>query len=157
MASLLTKYFGLMECDAAAIVEFPMGLPAFEQERNFLIIEQPSMAPLLFLQSVTQPDLCFLTVPVLTLDPEYRLAIVPEDLRRLGFGEDSQPAPGGSLLCLALIAAAENGPPTANLWAPVVINLAARTGLQAIRPDSAYSPEYAFAATRAREGGQPCL
>ena len=81
MPLLPTKYFGLMEYDASAIVDFPFGIPAFENEQRFLLIEQPSMAPLLFLQSLTQADLCFLTLPVLNLESGYQLSILSDDIR----------------------------------------------------------------------------
>ena len=151
MPLLPTKYFGLMEYDASAIVDFPFGIPAFENEQRFLLIEQPSMAPLLFLQSLTQVDLCFLTLPVLNLESGYQLSSLSDDIRARGLDEGRQPRIGDEILCLALIAAAENCPATANLWAPLVINKALRRGLQAIRPDSAYSPRHCV------EGSEPCL
>ncbi|MEO7653173.1 MAG: flagellar assembly protein FliW [Bryobacteraceae bacterium] len=155
MPFLATKYFGLMEYDTSATVDFPFGIPAFENERQFLLIEQASMAPLLFLQSLTHADLCFLTLPVLNLEPSYQLEILHDDIRALGLDDSRQPRIGDEILCLALIAAAENCPATANLWAPLVINRAARKGLQAIRPDSVYSPRHGVEPRP--QGSEPCL
>jgi flagellar assembly factor FliW len=62
-------------------------------------------------------------------------------LRRLKLDETRQPA-AGDVVCLALLSAAENGPLTANLLAPVVINLAAGRAVQAVRSDRAYSHKH---------------
>ncbi len=111
-------------------LEFPHGIPAFETQTQFRLIERE---PLLFLESEATPDLSFLLLPVTLIDPEYRLAISAEDRETLGAGPESR------FLCLAVITAAEDSPPTANLLAPVVVNLDNRRGIQAVRSDSMYS------------------
>ena len=63
MPQVLTKYFGSLELQEEEIVRFPSGLPAFEEERQFLVIEPAANAPLAFVQSVRQPGLCFLLYP----------------------------------------------------------------------------------------------
>jgi flagellar assembly factor FliW len=52
---------------------------------------------------------------------------------------------------LAILSVSENRPPTANLLAPVVINLRTRVAIQAIRLDTAYSHEQPLAME-----GAPC-
>ncbi len=116
-------------------LEFPHGLPAFETEKRFRLRERD---PLLFLESETNPELSFLLLPVALIDPEYRLAISAEDREAIGASETSP------LLCLAVITAAEDSPPTANLLAPVVINLDTGRGVQAVRSDSIYSHKKAM-------------
>jgi flagellar assembly factor FliW len=111
-------------------VEFPNGIPAFEAERCFRLIDRE---PLLFLESQTNPELSFLLLPVALIDPDYRLALTDEDRSTLDASEESR------LLCLAVITAAEDSPPTANLLAPVVVNLDSGRGVQAVRSDSVYS------------------
>jgi flagellar assembly factor FliW len=111
-------------------LEFPHGLPAFETHKRFRLIDR---APLLFLESETDPGLSFLLLPVALIDPFYQLALSAEDLETIG-GSESSP-----LLCLAVITAAEDSPPTANLLAPVVINTDSGRGVQAVRSDALYS------------------
>jgi flagellar assembly factor FliW len=133
MAQILTRQFGLFEYDPETALEFPAGLPGFETERRFVLIERPNLAPILFLQSLDSPDLCFPAAPVKAIDPHYELVITPEDLRPLG------PNLPESLVCLAMLSAPENGPLTANLLAPVVIDQGTRRAVQAVRMDSRYS------------------
>jgi flagellar assembly factor FliW len=111
-------------------LEFPQGIPAFENERRFRLIDRE---PLLFLESEANPDLSFLLLPVKLIDPNYKLAISKEDRAAIGAAPDSP------LMCLAVITAAEDSPPTANLLAPVVVNLDSCRAVQAVRSDRIYS------------------
>ena len=63
MQRLLTKYLGWIEYDEAGVVDFPAGVPGFEHERRFLFIRNEAHAPVVFLQSVQSPGLCFLALP----------------------------------------------------------------------------------------------
>ncbi|HUA17455.1 MAG TPA: flagellar assembly protein FliW [Bryobacteraceae bacterium] len=142
MPSLETKYFGSMEYREESVYEFPHGLPAFESETRFVLIERPENKPLVFLQSLSRPNLCFLALPIWAIDRDYQLEISPEDLEELSLGPERQPALGSEVLALALISLHDNFSPTANLMAPVVVHLKTRQGLQAIRQDSRYSHEH---------------
>jgi flagellar assembly factor FliW len=117
-------------------LQFPNGLPAFEAQHQFRLVERQECQPLLFLESETNPNLSFLLLPIATIDPDYRLSLSADDREILGACEES------SLRCLAVITAAEDLPPTANLLAPVVVNLAAGRAVQAVRCDTVYSHKH---------------
>jgi len=149
MPLLETKYFGAMPYGEEAVYEFPSGLPAFENEKRFALLEAPDNAPLVFLQSAETPALCFLAFPILVVDREYRLAISPEDLVSLGLDVRRQPRIGAEVLALALLCVRDGFPVTANLLAAVVINVRNRRAVQAIRSDGAYSYQQPVAAGEA--------
>jgi flagellar assembly factor FliW len=134
-----TRYFGSLEYDEASVLVFPDGIPAFEREQRFLAIRQPLNEPLVFLQSLSDPDLCFVTLPVQTVLSGFRLSIAPEDLEALGLPTGTPSAIGRDVLCLVMISIEQNNPPTANLLAPVVVNLRTQCGRQVIQTDSKYS------------------
>jgi len=142
MPEILTKYFGTVEYREADILQFPAGLPGFEEQSQFLAIEPPADAPLTFLQSVRLPGLCFLALPMQGVDPHYQLAITREDLASLHLDTSQQPRIGREIGCFAVIVVAENGHISANLLAPIVVNLANRTAVQAIRIDTIYSHQH---------------
>jgi flagellar assembly factor FliW len=142
MLQLHTKYFGMVSCEPADLFQFPSGLPAFEEEKSFAPLDLPGTEPLLFLQSATRPDLCFLCFPVLVVDSAYQLSVLTEDLQSLDLPTTRQPYIGSEVLVLALLSVKENEAASANLMAPLVINLRNRRAVQAIRSDAAYSPEY---------------
>lgn len=152
MPTFSSSRFGAIEYQEDAIFRFPFGLPGFEQERQFIAIEHAASRPIVFLQSLTQPDLCFITLPVLVVKPDYRLAVSPADLKSLALSCDRQPEIGTEVLCLAIISVAEGRLPTANLLAPVVVNLKTRVGLQAIQEESAYSHQHPLLDSRPEAG-----
>jgi flagellar assembly factor FliW len=134
MPSCTTKYFGPISYEESSVLEFPSGLPGFENERRFVSLEQPAHQPLVFLQSLNMPDLCFVALPALAVDPSYELEIEEADLELLGL--DS--AVSQDVLKLALVTVKESGI-TANLFAPIVINTKNLRAVQAISPSARYS------------------
>ena len=142
MPELLTKYFGSIEYSEQEIVEFAAGLPGFEEESQFLVMEPPDSAPLAFLQSLRLPRLCFLILPMRGIKPDYKLNVTREDLESLGLPTTCQPRIGEEIGCFAIIVVAKNGRITANLLAPVIINRGNRRGAQAVRIDSIYSHQH---------------
>lgn len=121
------------------ILDLPLGLPGFESSRKFALQRPPSSAPLACLQSLDSPDLCFLVVSVDALVENYSLVASPEDLRTLMLSPDCQVEAQDGFLCLAILTAPQDGPLTANLLAPVVVNLAEKIAVQAVRADNVYS------------------
>jgi flagellar assembly factor FliW len=87
-------------------------------------------------------------LPVLVVDPRYRLEVNAEDLALVGLAAARQPRIGEEVLCLAVVAVRESGP-TANLLAPIVVNLANRKAVQAVAPQSGYSHQQALVSEEA--------
>jgi flagellar assembly factor FliW len=145
MIEIQTKYFGSISLDRGLVVEFPAGLPGFQRERTFLAIEHPRTAPLVMLQSVATPHLCFLALPVRAVDPSYQLQISGEDRAVLGLDETSDTAIGAEVAALALVAVRHDGQITVNLMSPVVVNRANRRAVQAVRWDGVYSHQHPVA------------
>ena len=141
MPVMKTKNFGTIDYAADAELEFPRGLPGFNDRRRFVAVRFVESDPLVYLQSLEDPALCFITMPVLAVDPRYRLKVAGEDLDQIGLASARQPKIGEEVFCLTVLSMRETGP-TANLLAPIVINLKTRRAVQAIAPESAYSHQY---------------
>ena len=139
MPSLPTTYFGQLDYNEDSVFEFPSGIPGFEEHTRFLLVDHAQSHPLVFVQSLLSPSLCFIAVPVLVVDPQYRLELTEEDLTSLQFPSGVPPRIGEELACLALVTVIEFSDPTANLRSPLVLNLKARVGLQIIHQDVRYS------------------
>jgi flagellar assembly factor FliW len=86
--------------------------------------------------------LCFLTFPVLVVDGDYELAASPEDLATLELEPGRSLELGRELLVLTLVSLHDGFSATANLMAPLVVNLKTRRGVQAIRQDFQYSHQH---------------
>lgn len=151
MSQARTRHFATIEYDEPAILTFPAGVPAFEGLSRFLLIEHPSTSPLVFLQSVDREEICLPALPVLAIDPEYELALSPDDLEALGFTQAEQPPGGDAIGCFAVVSVPDQGPATANLLAPIVVNLHSRRAVQAVRGDARYSHRHALVPASAGE------
>jgi flagellar assembly factor FliW len=137
---VLTKYFGALECADDSLIEFPYGLPAFENEHQFALIENKAPSGILLLQSTSTIELCFLAIPVTHLRPEYELKLSEEDCKVIAC--EFETADRAMLLICGLITLREGANPTANLAAPLVINRERRLALQVIRMDPLYSHQH---------------
>jgi flagellar assembly factor FliW len=138
MPATETANFGTISFAPESVFEFPNGLPGFEERRRFVPVQNPRTAPILFLQSLDEPSLCFTTLPIWVVDPQYQLHIVEQDLEILEFPVNRQPRIGADILCLAVLSIRKTGT-TANLLAPVVVNLKNYKAVQAVSPESGYS------------------
>jgi flagellar assembly factor FliW len=125
-------------------VYFPRGLPGFEDQNRFVLIEQEALAPLILLESAANPELRFLAVSVWLVDPEYQIGITDEDLSLLSL--DHQPQCGDGIACFAILSAADGHAFTANLLAPVVVHPQTHVAVQAVRNDARYSHRFALEA-----------
>jgi flagellar assembly factor FliW len=130
----LTRSFGEIEFEGSATIHFPAGLPGFEQEREFVIARQPGSEPLLFLQSVASAEVCLPILPMRLLAKDFE---VPEDCD--GLGPVHLPGVKREDLLVFAVVATDGAAPTANLLAPLVVNVNSRIGAQLIVPDSGYS------------------
>jgi flagellar assembly factor FliW len=139
MPSIISRQFGSIEYSEQDVFDFPTGLPGFESRRHFLCLERPALRPVVFLQSLEDPELCFVTIPATAVDPQYQLAISTDDLEVLGTATELQQNAVSSLACLAIVCLPTDGAPTANLLGPVVLSRETRRGVQAVRGDRRYS------------------
>jgi flagellar assembly factor FliW len=141
MPFLDTKNLGAISWEPAAEIEFPCGLPGFEDRRRFVAVHFGHTDPLIFLQSVEDPALCFITLPVRAVEPNYRLSAGEDDLRLVGLPTDRAPRIGEDVHCLVVLSLRETGP-TANLLAPVIVNLKSLKAVQAVAQEGSYSHQH---------------
>ncbi len=136
MSSFPTRYFGELEYSEDALIRAPLGIPGFEHETEFLLLQLPGQYPLVYLQSTKTPGVCFPALPAQVADSSYELEISEEDGSILGVGRS--PGIGSEVLCLALLAATGEGTATANLMAPVVVHIHSRLAVQCLNAAGTY-------------------
>lgn len=127
-----TRFHGPIAFGAQDVLEIPSGLFGFADETQFLLLAVPSSRPIVFLQSVRSPKLCFISLPVQVIDTDYALSLNCTDLKRLGYSGAAPPRLGRDVLCLALLTIREGSVTTANLVAPIVIDIKAHRGVQVL-------------------------
>jgi len=136
--TFVSTHFGSIQVDESSAIEFPGGLPGFEDRRRFVPLQHAQAGGLILLQSLERADLCFLALPVQVLRPDYDLVLTPEDRAALELPNERQPRIGHDVAALAILSLQEGQDPTANLRSPVVIHLQTHRAVQAIRPDERY-------------------
>ena len=138
MRKIYTSRFGEIEVDEKKIVHFKEGIPAFENEHEFVILPYEEDSPYYFMQSLKSPDLAFLlTIPFIFFN-DYTFELDDETIRELGI-EDSEnifyysmiTIPNGSVRYM-----------TANLLAPIVLNGANMQAKQVVLEKSNYTTKH---------------
>jgi flagellar assembly factor FliW len=127
----VTTRFGTFAVDPTSVIQFPEGLPGFEQNRRFVLISSAEVAPLHVLHAVDGPDASFLAVdPRFVLDA-YRTTLTIGDRLKLDANDDTP------LVWLVLVATDGDGA-SVNLRAPIVINPSVMVGCQVMPQNSLY-------------------
>lgn len=139
MPRIPTKFFGDRDCDSDSIYTFPAGLPGFEEQQSFCFLSIPGSEPLLFMQSMTTRNLCFVLLPVLAADPFYKVNPAPEERAILELPSERALRIGHDILCAVTVCSESGTVPTVNLMAPIIVNLKAKIGLQVIHTEAGYS------------------
>ena len=138
MKKIKTARFGELEIQEDRIFHFADGLPAFEDEREFVILPFDDDSPYSFLQSVATPELAFLMTVPFVFFPDYAFVLEDDVMAALAIkgSEDMQiytlvTIPGGNIKEM-----------TANLMAPVVINKKTREAKQVVLDKSQYTTKH---------------
>ncbi len=137
MRVIETPRFGVVRYDENEVIEFPAGLPGFEGEHQFLLIEAAASEPLCFLQSVATPALSFVCAPMRLVAPDYDYTLSRADRELLAMPQAGA-SPGTQLEWFAILCFADPEAPTANLLGPVVLRRDLGLGVQSIREDARY-------------------
>lgn len=129
--------FGEMEVPEDEIINFPYGLPGFMEEKAFAFLPCEGDNPFAFLQSVTEPNLTFIVVEPFGFFKEYEFEINDQIANELGLGESNPPQ------ILNIVSMPDNPEMmTANLLAPVIINVQSRRAVQFVLEKSSYSTKH---------------
>ena len=132
-----TLRFGELELDENQIFTFPMGILGFASMKSFVIIEQEDQHPFKWLQSVDDPSTAFVLSDPLLFYPTYCAEIKRTELSMLGELNETE-----LVLSVIMTVPEDMKDLSANLCAPLVFNLANRTGMQYVLNDPRYPVRY---------------
>jgi len=123
--------YGSLDMEPSKIIEFPRGLPGFEDLHRFSLFHPEGEAPAYFiLQSVDDPAVAFHVTDPVRFGFNYEISLSDEETETLALSDLNDAA-----VVVILIrdgSAASDAPLRANLNAPLVLNVRARRGLQHI-------------------------
>lgn len=140
---LMTRDFGKLKIDEADIINFKSGLPGFESLSDFVLLPFAEDSPFIIMQSVERPEIAFVTVEPGNLIKDYEFEISDKIEANLKIKSLDD------LLVLNIITLKDKiNQSTANLSAPIIINLEAKLGKQIILDDQRYQVRYKIFATK---------
>nr|WP_318539347.1 flagellar assembly protein FliW [Terribacillus saccharophilus] len=125
-----TKYFGSMKINEEKIIRFDKGLPGFQGEKAFVLIDFPDNPVFQILQSTTTETVAFVVASPYHFNKEYAFDLGEQIKEELGI---TKPEQVKVLSILTLRDPFMNS--TINLQAPVVINANSLKGQQIILSD----------------------
>lgn len=126
-----TSRFGLIQITQEDIIRFPEGILGFNSLRQFVLLDDPNDEIFAWLQSCEEPGIAF---PI--LEPElftinYEVNLTKHDLEVLGLKSQK-----GTRYFSIITIPEDPTLMTANLKAPVVVNIAERVARQCVLQDN---------------------
>ena len=127
--------FGTLEVEPSKVIDFPHGLPGFENCHRFTLFHPEGEDPKYFiLQSLDEPAVAFHLADPARFGFSYEIALSEDEAATLQLTDPAQMA-----VAVILTKPEDDGPVNANLNAPLIMNLAAKRGLQHVFAELKYA------------------
>lgn len=135
---LITKNFGEIEIDEEKIIHFPEGILGFEEEKEFVVInDEDEESPFGWLQAIENPELAFVIINPFFVYPNYDI-VIPETAQKKLKIQDKN-----DLIIYSIVVVPKDiEKMTANLIGPIIINTKEMIGKQVILDDDRYSTKH---------------
>jgi len=132
-----TGRFGQLNISEQEIIEIPQGLLGFPDLKRFCLVDPADDTLILWLQSLQNPEIAFPVLEPKVFRPEYAARLSAAELRELRLENVNQ-----SAVFAILTIPSDATQMTANLKAPVVINLKAQIARQVVLQENEYSVKH---------------
>ena len=148
LASIETR-FGALALDPARLIDFPSGLMGFSDPQRFALLDLPDAGvPFKLLQSVDDPELAFLVLPIDPADGTIASVDLSRAAATLGFDR-------AALAVVGIVTVRQNEEGvhfTINLKAPLLIDAERRVGAQHVLVDDGYQLRHPLPGTASQAG-----
>ena len=134
-----SKSFGELEFEEEAILEFPEGIIGFEKLKKWILIENPSMEPFKWIQSVEDSNIALMVIDPHLIKSNYKMAIPTVEHQKIGL-ETLEVRENWITFCV-VVPKKEITESIVNLKAPILINLKDKIGKQIILLNDDYDVE----------------
>jgi flagellar assembly factor FliW len=129
-----SELLGDLDVSVDQVITFAHGLPGFPEGRQYGLLPT-GRDGVFWLQSLDFSALSFLMIDPFHFFPSFVIDLSDEDIARLGSSEQSEIL----VLTIVTLGARLDESATANLRAPILFNLKARTAYQSIRSDDRFN------------------
>jgi flagellar assembly factor FliW len=141
-----TVRFGEIEVDEARIITMKGCILGFDHLQNYIILLHNRNTPLCWMQSLEDSTVAFVVIDPSVIKPDYHPVLHKTDCAFLEISREEE------LSFLSIVTIRHNPlSVTANLRAPLVINVEKRLGSQIILEDPSYSVWYAVSSSESNE------
>ncbi len=135
---LQTKFFGQIEYEKEEAISFPVGIPGFPDEKEFLLLPfAGSESVMLCLQSTRTSELAFVVLDPFRFSSTYAPVVLPSELQQLGVEKSEDLY--YYVFCTVRNPVANS---TVNMRCPVAINPNTLVGRQIIMDTDEYDMRY---------------
>ncbi|KAB3539672.1 flagellar assembly protein FliW [Alkaliphilus pronyensis] len=131
---LNTRHFGEIEIKENEIINFVDGIPGFEGIEKYIIINNPDKeVPFNWLQAVDEPSLAFVVINPFIFKQDYDFQIPKNTIEKLEIKSHQD------VLVQSIVVVPEDiNKMTANLKAPIIINVRNKKAKQILLDDEKY-------------------
>lgn len=136
-----TTRFGLVEVDRDNVVHFVDEVPGFPEAKRFVLIPHAENSPFSWLQSVELPEVAFVVTDPWLFFADYKPVVDEGDLDLLDVKDGTEDSVS---IFVMLTIPGDPHKMTANLQAPVVINLKNNRAKQVILASDRYTTRHAL-------------
>ncbi|MBS4538144.1 flagellar assembly protein FliW [Clostridium sp. D2Q-11] len=133
-----TKNFGNIEVLEESIIQFSEGIPGFQEQKRFVIIEnEDEENPFQWLQAIDTPELAFVIINPFIFKKDYDFNIPESVVEKLNIN-----SPHDIAIYTIVVVPEDIKKMTANLSGPVIINAKEKLAKQIILDDKRYNTKY---------------
>jgi len=132
--TIMTSRFGAVEFEEERIVRMIKGLPGLEELTSYVLIKAEETRPIVWLQSTEDPAVALPMIYTFEIIEEYAFDVQDEEIAALSIQKPEE------LMVLTVVVLTEDlAQMTANLVAPVLINMRTGQGCQVLLDQPQYS------------------
>ncbi|MBS4219333.1 flagellar assembly protein FliW [Bacillus sp. FJAT-49711] len=135
--NIQTKYHGEVEIEEKDILTFEKGIPGFPDEKKFTLLPLPDMSSVSIMQSVETAGLAFVVADPYSFFENYDFSLDENTVEQLGIGSGADVS---AFVILTVHDPFEES--TANLQAPIVVNIKKNTAKQVILNNENYQTKH---------------
>jgi flagellar assembly factor FliW len=135
--NIQTKYQGTIDIKQENIITFTKGIPAFEDEKEFVLLPFAEGTPFFVLQSIKTVDVAFIVMSPFDVVPDYQIKLPDQTLELLEIEKQEDVA-----TFIVLTVKEPFSETTGNLQGPLIINVNKQKGKQLLLSDSDYQTKH---------------
>lgn len=142
-----TKFLGNYDITDRPVITFPKGLPAFEDEQQFVVLPFDEGTPFYVLQSMNTVDIAFIMADPFEFFSDYKVKLPEATIEHLQIDKEDDIA-----IFTLLTVQDPFTDTTTNLQAPIIINAKAKRGEQLILLQDNYQTKHYLFPQEAKAG-----